>query len=70
MLASENFTPERFVQVEKVLLTEIAKNDAIAKFAWEDLQSEEEEGQESDTSVQLQQILQGATDAAGLIFNP
>jgi hypothetical protein len=57
MLAKEDFSPERFIQVEKVLLQEIARNDAIQKFAYENATEEEDD----TVDVQVQQLLNSST---------
>ena len=58
MIAKEDFSPERFIQVEKVLLQEIARNDAIQKFALENATEEEED---DTVDVQVQQLLNSST---------
>lgn len=58
MISREDFTPERFIQVEKVLLQEIARNDAIQKFALQQATKEEED---STVDVQVQQLLDSST---------
>lgn len=53
MISREDFTPERFIQVEKVLLQEIARNDAMQKFALEQATDEDDD----NVDVQVQQLL-------------